>query len=81
MVEHVFPLTGFVGLSANAIFCGSGGIMSNARPELPYPCISRPSLGSRLLGVKSNVTVVVTCIIRWFSILGVQLDVLCSVYK
>ena len=41
MGEHDFPLTGFVGLSANTTFCGSGGTMSTARPELPYPCISQ----------------------------------------
>ena len=52
--------------------------MSTARPELPYPCISRPSLGSRLLGVESNVTVVVMCIINWFKVLGVRLDVQCK---
>ena len=36
-------------------FVAAGGIMSTARPELLYPCISRPSLGSRLLRVESNV--------------------------
>ena len=28
-----------------ATFCGSGGIMSTARPELPFPCISQAKLG------------------------------------
>ena len=39
--EHAFPLTGFVCWSAQVTFCGSGGIMSTARPELPYPCVSQ----------------------------------------
>ena len=38
--EHAFPLTGFVCKSAHVTFCGSGGIRSTARPELPYPCVS-----------------------------------------
>ena len=41
VVEHAFPLMGLIGLSANITFCGSGGIMSTARTELPYPCISQ----------------------------------------
>ena len=77
MVEYAFPLMAFVGLSANATFGSRCGIMSTASPDLPYSCISRPSLGSRLLGVKSNVTVVVICIIHWLNVLGVRLDVLC----
>ena len=56
----------------------SHGIMSTARPELPYPCFSGPSLGSRPFRVESNVTVVVTCIIHWFNVLGVRLDVICK---
>ena len=40
--EHAFQLTRFVGLSAaHVTFGGSSGIMSTARPELPYPCISQ----------------------------------------
>ena len=74
VVEHAFPLTGFVGLSANSTFGGSSGIMSTARPEMPYPCISRPSLGLRLLGVESNVMVVVMCIIPWVNVLGVRIN-------
>ena len=54
------------------------GIMSTAGPELPYSCISRPSLGSSLLGFESNMTVVVACITCWFNILGVRLDVICK---
>ena len=45
--SHAFPLKGSVGLSANTILCGSGGIISTTRPELPYSSTSRPSLGSR----------------------------------
>ena len=41
VVEHVFPLTGFVCLEAHVTFGGSRGIMSTARPELPYPCVSQ----------------------------------------
>ena len=52
--------------------------MSTARLELPYSYISRPSLGSRLFGVESNVRVVVTCIIHRFNVLGVWVDVLCK---
>ena len=32
--KHYFPMTGFT-------FGGSGGIMSTARPGLPYPCNSQ----------------------------------------
>ena len=39
--EHAFPLTGFVCMAANVTFGGSGGIMTTARPELPYPCVSQ----------------------------------------
>ena len=39
--EHAFPLTGFICLEAHVTFGGSGGIMSTARPELPYPCVSQ----------------------------------------
>ena len=39
--EHAFPLTGFVCKEAHVTFGGSGGIMSTARPELPYPCSSQ----------------------------------------
>ena len=43
-------------------FGGSGGIMTTARTELPYPCcclthvVPRPRLGASLLGGGSNVT-------------------------
>ena len=37
--EHAYPPTGFVCWSAHVTnFGGSGGIMTTARPELPYPC-------------------------------------------
>ena len=38
--EHAFPPTGFaVGLSRLFVtFGGSGGIITTARTELPYPC-------------------------------------------
>ena len=39
--EHAFPLTEFVCLVAHVTFGGSGGIMSTARPGLPYPCVSQ----------------------------------------
>ena len=39
--EHAFPLTGFICMAAHVTFGGSGGIMSTARPELPYPCNSQ----------------------------------------
>ena len=41
MGEHAFPLTGFVCKEAHVTFGGSGGTMSTARPELPYPCVSQ----------------------------------------
>ena len=41
VVEHAFPLTGFVCKEAHVTFGGSGGIRSTARPELPYPCVSQ----------------------------------------
>ena len=39
--EYAFPLTGFVCETAHVTFGGSGGIMTTARPELPYPCVSQ----------------------------------------
>ena len=39
VVDHAFRPTGIVCKEAHVIFGGSGGIMSTARPELPYPCI------------------------------------------
>ena len=39
--EHAFPLTGFVCRSTHVTFGGSGGIMSMARPEVSYPCVSQ----------------------------------------
>ena len=39
--EHAFTPTGFVCLEARVTFGGSGGIMTTARPELPYPCNSQ----------------------------------------
>ena len=39
--KHVSPLTVFVGLLDHTSFGGSSGIMSAARPELSYPCISQ----------------------------------------
>ena len=41
VVEHAFPLTGFVCMAAHVTFGGSGGIRSTASPELPYPCNSQ----------------------------------------
>ena len=41
VVEHAFPLMGFVCWSAHVTFGGSGGIMTTARPVLPYPCKSQ----------------------------------------
>ena len=41
VVDHAIPLMGFVGLSANATFGSSSGIVSAVRPESPYPCISK----------------------------------------
>ena len=41
--EHAFLPTEFLGWLAYASFCGSGGIMSTARPELPCPLFPRPS--------------------------------------
>ena len=38
--EHAFPLTGFICKTAYVTFGGSGGIMSIAWLELPYPCNS-----------------------------------------
>ena len=37
VVEHAFPLTAYVGLSANATFGGSGGIMLTARTGVALP--------------------------------------------
>ena len=66
MGEHAFPLTGFVYLKAHVTFGGSGGIMTTARPELPYPCNSQAaSFRTRILGGWSNVTVQSTDINRY----------------
>ena len=43
-------------VSANVTFGGSGGMMTTARTELPYPSVPRPRLGASLLGGGSNVT-------------------------
>ena len=39
--EHVFPLTGFFLRVGSITFGGSVGILSTARPELPYRCSSQ----------------------------------------
>ena len=39
--EHAFPMMGFACKEAHVTFGSSGGIMSTARPELPYPCVSQ----------------------------------------
>ena len=39
--EHAFPLTGVVCKTVHVTFGGSGGIMTTASPELPYPCNSQ----------------------------------------
>ena len=44
--------------SAHVTNGGSGGIMSTAGLEWPYPRISRPSIGTKLLGGESNATFV-----------------------
>ena len=45
--EHAFPLTGFVCVAAHVTFGGSGGIMTTARQELPYPCNSQSQVSGR----------------------------------
>ena len=45
--EHAFPLTGFVCMTARITFGGSCGIMTTARPELPYPCNSQSQVSGR----------------------------------
>ena len=39
--EHAFPLTRFVCVEAHVTFGSTGGIMSTARPELPFLCSSQ----------------------------------------
>ena len=39
--EHAFPSTGFDCKEPHVTFGGSSGIMTTARPELPYPCVSQ----------------------------------------
>ena len=55
--EHAFPLTGFVCLEARVTFGGSGGIMTTARLELPYPCNSQAKSRVETSRRGSNVTV------------------------
>ena len=43
-------------LGGSLTFGGSGGIMTTARPELPYPCNSQAKSGTKLLSGGSNVT-------------------------
>ena len=38
--EHAFPFTGLLCKSTHVTNGGSGGIMSTARVELPFPCYS-----------------------------------------
>ena len=52
--EHAFPSTGFAVTWLG--FRYSIGMMTTARPELPFPCLPRPRLGASLLGGGSNVT-------------------------
>ena len=56
MGEHAFPLTGFVCKNVHVIFGGSGGIMSTASPELPYPCVSQAKSRDETSRRGSNVT-------------------------
>ena len=58
MDEHAFPLTGFVCKEAHVTFGGSGGIMTTARPELPYPCNSQAKSRDETSQRGSNVTVI-----------------------
>ena len=55
--EHAFQLTGFVCRSAHVTFGESGGIMSTARPELPYPCDSQAKSRDETSRRGRNVTV------------------------
>ena len=41
MDEHAFPPIGFAVAWLFVTFGGSGGIMTSAGPELPYPCSSQ----------------------------------------
>ena len=63
--EHAFPLTGFVCELANVIFGCSGGIMTTARPELPYPCVSQAKPRDETSRRGSNVTLRSTDINRY----------------
>ena len=63
--EHAFPPTGFVCLEARVTFGGSGGIMTTATRSCLTYVFPRPSLGTRLLGGGSNVTVRSTDINRY----------------
>ena len=56
VVEHAFPLTGFVCMEAQVTFGGSGGIRSTARLELPYPCVSQAKSRDEASRRGSNVT-------------------------
>ena len=80
VVEHAFPLMGFCSLIGSRYIWWQqwDNVMSTARPKLPYSCISRQSLASRLLVVESNVMVVVMFMISWFNVLAVRLDVICK---
>ena len=54
---HAFPLTGFVCMAAHVTNGGSGGIMTTARPELPYPCNSQAKSRDKTSRRGSNMTV------------------------
>ena len=54
---NYFPLTGFVCKEAHVTFGGSGGLRSNARPELPYPCTFRAKSQDETSRRRSKMTV------------------------
>ena len=57
VVEHAFPLTGFVCMAAHFEFCGSGGILPLYAQLPDQGCLIHvfpmPNLGARLLGGES----------------------------
>ena len=63
--EHAFPMKGFFARRIHVTFGGSGGIMSTARPELPYPCNSKAKPRDETSRRGSDVTGAVTDINRY----------------
>ena len=63
VVEHAFSRTEFVCEPVHAANTSSGGILSTARPELPYPCISEAKSRNETSRGDSYVTCIIIMLV------------------